>query len=226
MSDARMNSSRPTPNDQRRATDPCRHEAVGPLLIHHRHCAGAPNLAQRGGNRVLQGPVPSLLDQVRQDLGVRLRSDTMAGGGQAIPDGAVILDDPVVHHGQLARAVRMGMGVHVRRLPMRRPAGVRNTDAAVEGGLRQPALQAGDLALGLVDSEGPPVDHRHARRVVAAILQPLQARQEHLARLTCPDVPDYSAHLFPQQAAGSRQLAANPGEQQAAVSGQLQLAAC
>ena len=66
------------------------------------------------------GPGDNLaVQQLSCHLGVGLRGEL---GAQPLPEGRVVLEDTVVHHGDAARDVRMR--VHVRGRPMGGPAGM------------------------------------------------------------------------------------------------------
>ena len=65
-----------------------------------------------------------LLDEVRDDLGVGLRIEAMAGRRELGAQLDEVLDDPVVDDRQLAGAVDVRVGVEVARPAMGRPARV------------------------------------------------------------------------------------------------------
>ena len=57
-----------------------------------------------------------------------------------------ILDNAIVHHGQTAAFIEMGMGIFVTGLAMRRPAGVPQTDVAGNRAAGQLLFERADLA--------------------------------------------------------------------------------
>ena len=117
-----------------------RHEAVGRILRQHHDGVGAAQLAERPAHRLVEArrvrQVP--LDQVGDHLGVGLGGEAMPLGLQPLLDGEVVLDDPVVHDDEAARAVGMGMRVLVGRAAVGRPPRVADAD-----GPRGAAARAG-----------------------------------------------------------------------------------
>ena len=115
---------------------------------------------------------------MRDDLGVGLRGEDVAGGLEALAQRLVVLDDAVVDDGDLAVGdVRMRVGRRGRAV--RRPARVR--DAGVRGerariGLRGEIGDARRAHQPLeVRRRGIVADDREAGRVVAAVLEPSNA---------------------------------------------------
>ena len=90
-------------------------------------------------------------------LGVRLGAEQHPFGLQLLPQAAVVLDDAVLHHRQLAASIEVGVGVALFRLAVGGPAGM--ADAAVARGAL--GLKAGreidQLALGLEAVEPRPI---------------------------------------------------------------------
>ena len=70
--------------------------------------------------------------QVGDHLGVGVREEGDARRLQLLPQAAVVFDDAVLHHRQLAAAIEMGVGVALLGPAVGGPAGV--ADAAVAGG--------------------------------------------------------------------------------------------
>ena len=66
-----------------------------------------------------------------QHLGVRGRGEGVTGAQEAFLDPVEVLNDPVVHDRESARAIRMRMGVLIARRSVRGPAGV--ADAGFAG---------------------------------------------------------------------------------------------
>ena len=122
--------------------------------------------------------VPVRVDEMRDDFGVGLRAEDVAGGLEALAQRFVVLDDAVVDDGDLAVG-DMRMRVRGRGRAMRRPARVR--DAGVRGerpriGLRGEIGDARRAHEPLEMRRGDTVaDDREAGRVVASVLEPANA---------------------------------------------------
>ena len=65
-------------------------------------------------------------DEMRQDLGVRLRDEHAPARLELRPQRGVVLDDAIVHQGQVPAIGDMGVCVDLGRQTMRRPARMRN----------------------------------------------------------------------------------------------------
>ena len=173
-------------------TRPRTHHALGFVLVHHGDGVGATQFGHSGTHRVEKIAVVVTVHQVRNDFGVGLAGKHIAARLQRGAQLFVVFDDAVVHHrhapGRAGRCICAGamaeMGVRVGhgRRAVRGPAGVRDAGGAFKVvGLhllqqlghtgraarapqprRRRCIQAGRM-------------HRHATRVIAAVLQPLQA---------------------------------------------------
>ena len=149
--------------------------------------------ARRGPHRAGQvvvrtGGQPGL-DQAGQDLGVGLRLEVVAVGDEAVGELDVVLDDPVVHQGQLAVAVRVGVGVGLRRSAVRGPPGVAD---AGRGGRRSALGPLGQVVERAGAVGGPDVPqvvgggraHQgQSGGVVAPVLQALQTLDQDVEHL-------------------------------------------
>ena len=133
------------------------------------------------------------------------------------PQGVGIFDDAVVHEGDVAGTVDVGMGVGGRRRAMCGPAGVRDPGRAGQGFAIEVITQALDPPRELANDERTAVSpvstvardspvsavspmavhHGHARGVVAAILEPAQPLQQNGSGVTRAHVPDDSTHARP-----------------------------
>src|SRR5260370_1403339 len=155
-----------------------------------------PRIVSAAAGRLVQArdvlEVP--LDQVGDALGVGLRLEGVPLGLQALLDRQVVLDDAVVHHHQLARAVGVGVRVLVGGAAVGGPAGVAEADGAVDRPLSQDPLEHLDAPGRPPDLQPLGPDHRRARRVVAAVLEPLEALADDVDRALVPDVADDSPH--------------------------------
>src|SRR5437870_6009098 len=86
------------------------------------------------------------------------------------------------------------MGVLLRRTPVRRPARVPDAGRAPEWLLAQQPGQVIELAHAAADLDVVVREGREARRVVAAVLELAESRDENRARLTRAHVSDNAAH--------------------------------
>ena len=135
------------------------------------------------------------LDQMGDTLGVGLRREPVPLRLQLLPQAVEVLDDPVVDHRHPPRAVEVGMGVAVGRLPMGRPPGVPDPAHPVERGVGpEHLLQRIHLPSLPDDLDLPPVQHRHPSRVIPPVLEPPQPLEQDRKRLLVPGVPDDPTH--------------------------------
>ena len=133
-------------------------------------------------------------DEMREHLGVGLAREDVAALAQHLLQLEVVLDDAVVHHRHAVIGVRVR--VLVGGPAVRRPAGV--ADAQRAGG-----RLGADARLEVLQLPGrahhvqrAAVHHRQPGRVVAAVLQLLQPRDQDGRRLLLTDVADDAAHGF------------------------------
>ena len=135
------------------------------------------------------------LDQVGDTLGVGLGGEPVALGLQLGPQGEEVLDDPVVDHRHPSRAVQVGVGVAVGRLPVGRPPGMPDPAQSRQGVVTAEGLLERLQLPGLADNlELSPVQHRHPGRVVPPVLEPPQPLEQDRKRLLVPGVPDDPTH--------------------------------
>src|SRR5262249_13738458 len=85
------------------------------------------------------------------------------------------------------------MRIRVARLAVGGPARVTDADGAAEP-LRQRRLERRDLADRLVHPEPAARDDGDARRIVAAVFQTVEAREQDRRRLLPSDVSDDATH--------------------------------
>ena len=136
-----------------------------------------------------------LFDQVGDDFGVGLGLEPVALAAQLFFQGQVVLDDAVVDHDDVALAVAVGVGVLLAGAAVGGPAGVADAVDAVERLQPNRLFQVAELALAAADFELAVVaHHRDARRVVAAVFQPLQPVQQDGDDGFLTNVADDSAH--------------------------------
>ena len=114
----------------------------------------------------------------------------MSLGFQLGSNGAMVLDDAVVHDRDARSAVEVRMGVHFGGPSVRRPPRVRDAQTAVRPLRRDEALERRDLPEALANLEPVSVHRREPGRVVAAVLETLQCRREERHRLIGADITD------------------------------------
>src|SRR6185295_6266200 len=133
------------------------------------------------------------MDQVRDNFRVGVRGELVAERSEPGADRFVVLDDAVVHHRDAAGDVRVGvaLGGHA----VRGPARMADADGAVQG-----------VLLGqLLELSHPParaqalqraIDDGHAGRVVAAVLEALEALDQDRHDVAAGYRSDDSAHRY------------------------------
>ena len=137
-----------------------------------------------------------IAQQLRDDLGVRLRAEAHARGDEKALELDVVFDDAVVHDGDALVLAQVRVGVDVVGLAVRGPARVPHAHRAAEalsavrqrGEHLQPALGLADLQA-LFRRE-----HRDARRVVAPVFQVLQPVEQDRPGLLPSRISDDPAH--------------------------------
>ena len=155
---------------------------------------------QHGGAEITCGLAVAVLlgDQVDGHLGVGVAGEFDSGDLQLVAQGRVVLDDAVVDDGDFACCVAMRVRVAVGGTSVRGPASVTETGAPGQCrgvGLGERALQVGQSAGSPTYRElADPVDQRHSRRVVTAVLHPAQRVDDDAKGRLMPDVADDSAH--------------------------------
>ncbi len=174
------------------------HEHAGLAARGHEHGVSAGELLHRRAHRRVEVALEGRLDFVREDLGVGLAVETMAGlreRGLALGE---VLEDAVVGHDDLAGAVSLGMGVELRRPAVRRPARV--SDPGRPDGGREAELldEVAELARGPVDREAPVRKRGDPGRVVASVFEPFQTLDQERPDLAGTGDSDDSAHGLPR----------------------------
>ena len=145
-------------------------------------------------------------DQVRDDLGVGLGGEDGAAGDQLLLELHVVLDDPVDHDVDAVVGVVVRVRVGLGDAAVGGPAGVADPgrrgrrrdghaaglvlgDLLVDGG-----AQGAQVADGAHGVEVPVAEHRDARRVIAAVLELLEPREEDILDRARSHIADDSAH--------------------------------
>ena len=133
------------------------------------------------------------LEQVRDDLGIRLGAEDVAVGDQLLLEHHVVLDDAVEHDREAVVAARERMRVGLRRTAVGGPARVADAGRGGRAVRARDLLEHAQIADRADDLELIAVDQRDARGVVAAVLETLEpADQERLAD-ACAGVADDAA---------------------------------
>ena len=170
-------------------------EEIGVIAEQHGDAVGAVHETEGGAHGGEGITLVELADQVRQDLGVGLAAELHALGLELLPQGAHVLDDAVVDHGDPARRVEVRVGVGLGDATVGGPAGVGDADAAL-GCLVDGALQLGDAPHALARPDLALLQEGDTRGVIAAVLQPPEALHEPIQSGLLPDVPHDSTHAF------------------------------
>ena len=136
-----------------------------------------------------------LLDQVGDDLGVRLGDELVAFLFQFVLQLDVVFDDAVVHDDDLALAVAMRVGVFFGGPAVRGPARVAEAVDAVDGMLADGLLEIGQFARGAAQFQlAVFADHGDARGIVAAIFEAPEPVEDQGHNFLRADISDYAAH--------------------------------
>ena len=96
---------------------------------------------------------------MRDDFGVGLRLEDVSLCQKLALEIEEVLDHPVVDDDEPALAVPVRMGVLLGRTPVRRPAGVPDSEAPRHGLARENRLEVLQLAGAASDLEGPVAHH-------------------------------------------------------------------
>ena len=155
---------------------------------------GAAQLLERRGHRLDRRLAGLHLagDEMGDDLGVGLAGELGAVLDQALAQFAEVLDNAVMHDGDLVGRVRMR--VALGRPAVRRPAGMADADQAAERLLVEPVLQRPQFALGAAAAEHAVVERGDAGRVVAAVFEALERIDQVAGDRLGPENSDDAAH--------------------------------
>ena len=150
--------------------------------------------------------VPVLLvvvvDQMGNDLGVGLTAEDNALALQPGLEGQVVFDDAVVHDGDTAAFVHLGVRIDVARFPVGCPARVAYSQAAVHRLLGKLFLKELDGALDLAHKDVLAVVDRNARAVIAPVFKLLEPVNQDGRYILNSDISNDSAHLNPPPDSG------------------------
>ena len=106
----------------------------------------------------------------------------------------IIFDDAIMDDHNRSIRTDMGMGILFGRFPMCRPARMSHADSAGELPLGEFTCQPIDFALPADTAQMPILQHGHSCRVIAAILQAVQALNQNRQGLLMPNITDDSTH--------------------------------
>jgi hypothetical protein len=152
-------------------------------------------LGPRRADGVDEAAVVEHPHEVGDHLGVGLRRESLAVGDEAAPQLRVVLDDPVQDDGDLVVVTRgERVGVLLGDAPVGGPARVADAGRGPVGMAVDLALEVLELAYGLDRGQPVAVDQADAGRVIAPVLEALQALQQPLLGVPPAHVSDYSAH--------------------------------
>ena len=101
-----------------------RHQDSGKIGRHHPQGVGTLDPLERLLDSSRQIAVQIFLDQMGQNLGIRLGVELVSQLFEFFTEAVIVLDDTVVHHHQSATAVSMGMGVLFGRCTVGCPPGM------------------------------------------------------------------------------------------------------
>ena len=179
-----------------RAASASPHDQGVLALNQHRQGIGAGEPVQGGlqGRDRGQAGVKLGVQQLGDHLGIGLALEDPAGRLQALPEFGVVLNDAVVHQGDAAGLVRVGVALGGDAVGG--PAGMADADGGLQRIGGQHLLKRPDLALGAAALDLAAHHAGDPGRIIAAVFQPLQAVDQPLLHRPRPDDADDPAHLF------------------------------
>ncbi len=145
----------------------------------------------------LAGPFQLAGDQVGDDLGIGLALEDETLRLEFPPQHRVVFDHPIVHDRDsvtIATAAQVRMGIAIGGRSVRCPARMADPASTRQGMLLEHLFQDPYPAGALPHLEVPIVDRRQPRAIVAAILEPAQARDQDRAGVMHSRVTDNSTH--------------------------------
>ncbi len=135
-----------------------------------------------------------LVDQVGDGFRIRFGVELAATGFHRLAQLAEVFDDAVVDDGDPAR--RMRVGVRFVGLTVGRPAGVTDTGAGLQRRLADPGVEVGQLARRAQALQLARFQQGDARRIIAAIFQPLERFHQTGRRRLVAEDADNTAHSW------------------------------
>ena len=109
----------------------------------------------------------------------------------------IILNNAVMHHHNLSRAIPVWMGILLGRMSMRGPAGMPDSIRSIQRVFPNHFFKVAELACRAANLQAVPIPgDGNSRGVVTAILQALQTIQDDWRRVLAPDVSNNAAHTY------------------------------
>ncbi len=157
---------------------------------------GALDLLERFSRRFDQSHAccKIMLHKKDDGLGIRIRLELDAFGGQLILELQEIFHDPVLDDNHPLRLPEMRMGVAGVGCAVRCPACMTDPGRTVDRGFIDHVDQLGQFTRVLADLELAAAKDSETGRVVAAVFEPLQAIENDRCRIPRPDISDDSTH--------------------------------
>jgi len=131
-------------------------------------------------------------NQVNDDFGVGVRRQRMPGGFQFVAQALEILDDAVVHQGDAAGGV--GVGVFFVGHAVGRPAGVADAGGPGNRLVLEAPGQVIELAFGAAAFDAAGNKSGDAGRIIAPVFEPLERIEQWLRGGLFADDADNAAH--------------------------------
>ena len=137
-----------------------------------------------------------LLDEVCEHFGVGFGLEPVTFCFESALQNGVVLDDAVVDQRDAPATIHVRVRIHVIGFAVRRPARVCDAARTLEVVPFESILEFLELALRLHDLDVPVRQDGDARRVVSAVLEPLQSLDEDPQAGTVAHIADDAAHLM------------------------------
>ena len=163
-------------------------------VAHNRDAIRASQAISRLAHGLEQIAVVGLFNQMGNDFGVGLAREHVSATDELFFERGIVLNDAIMHHGDIIRAGRMRVRVILARFAVGCPARMANAARAVDVHALNHGFKAGDLANLVLHVEAQRRLHGDARRIVAAVFHALQAANQNVLRLQASGVSNDAAH--------------------------------
>src|SRR5690554_862334 len=147
---------------------------------------------------------------MRDELGIGLTPDLKAGVADLAPELGVVLDDPIMDDGDIAREMRMR--VRFGRPPMGRPPCMPDAYTTIERLLRDQLLEVSQLTDSAPDRDALFGEHGEPRRIIASIFEAPQPVQKDWADRSAANITDDTAHAGLTHVVRMRSIAFSSGQ--------------
>ncbi len=189
-------------DDAAGVAQPRRNQAVGMAPAEHDDRARPLQIGQRLAHGQLEvagaAVVIVAVDEVDDDLGVGVALEDVALILQLLAQFQEVLDDPVLHHDQVAVGAAVRVGVAAAGRPVRGPARVTHPNCTLHRVVGQQLLQVAQLArLAPHLDAAAAVDHGQPGRVVTAVFQLAQPVHDDRRGIRRSDITNDSTHDEP-----------------------------